>query len=102
MVLQEVGPLHMTEIGEDIAISKPQMTQSIDRLISLGMVKRQPDAKDRRKINIKLTATGKETLERLRQMMKSRMKAKMSFLTDDELDRLAGSLRNMADIFAKM
>ena len=101
-VLQESGPLHVTEIAEELAIAKPQMTHSTDKLISLGMIERQPDKQDRRKINIKLTTKGRETIEKLQQIMRDRMKEKLSFLTDDDLERLAASLRNMADIFAKV
>jgi len=101
-VLYEFGPLHMTEVGEEISISRPQMTHSTDKLISLGMVERQHDVKDRRKINIKLTAKGRETIKKIQQVIQSRIKEKLSSLDEDDLDRLAASLRNMADTFAKM
>jgi DNA-binding MarR family transcriptional regulator len=39
-VLEEQGVLHIAEIGDNIAISRAQMTHSIDRLLSLGMVER--------------------------------------------------------------
>jgi len=101
-VLHESGPLHMTEIGEEIAISRPQMTHSTDKLIDLGMIERQPDAKDRRKIKVSLTAKGEETIKKLHQFMKSRMQESLSSLSDNDLDRLSASLRTMVDIFMKI
>ncbi|MGB3128620.1 MAG: MarR family transcriptional regulator [Dehalococcoidia bacterium] len=101
-VLYEFGPLHMTEVGEEISISRPQMTHSTDKLISLGMVERQHDVKDRRKINIKLTNKGEKTIKKLQQFMKSQMKEKLSSLDEEDLDRLAASLKTMADTFTKI
>ncbi len=101
-LLYESGPLNMTEIGEEIAVSKPQMTHSTDKLISLGMIERQHDVKDRRKINIKLTNKGEKTIIKLHQSMKSQMKEKLSSLDEEDLDRLAASLKTMADIFTKV
>ena len=101
-MLYEIGPFHMTGIGDEIAISKSQMTHSTDKLISLGLIERHPDDQDRRKINIQLTAKGRETLEKLQQTTKDRLKAKLECLTDDDLDRLATSLRNMAEIITKV
>ena len=36
--LEEGGAMHIAEVGENMAISKAQMTHSIDRLMLLGMV----------------------------------------------------------------
>ena len=98
MVLREVGPLHMTEIGEDIAVSKPQMTQSIDRLISLGMVKRQPDAKDRRKINIGLTQKGRAINDACKKVVREGFEEKVSGLSEEELEEFADSLDRIREI----
>jgi len=100
-MLQGDEPINMSGIGDEIGISRSQMTHSIDRLISLGLIERQQDLRDRRKINIKLTTKGKEIIEKLQLILKSRMKAKLSSLSDDDLQRLVTSLRNLADILLK-
>lgn len=101
-MLEESRTLGMSEIGEDIAISQPQMTHSIDKLIKLGMIKRQPDTKDRRKVNIRLTTKGEEYLKKLGPIMKNRLESKLSVLTAKEVGRMAKSLREIADIFARL
>ena len=101
-MLRESGSLNMSEIGEGIAISQSQMTHSTDKLIKLGMVKRHPIARDRRKIHVKLTTKGKEYLEKLDPIMRSRMESKLSVLTDKDMERLTTSLRDVADIFTKL
>jgi DNA-binding MarR family transcriptional regulator len=101
-MLRENGPLSMNEIGEDIAISQPQMSHSTDKLIKLGMIERQGDTQDRRKINIRLTNKGKNYLIKIGPVMRNRMESKISMLTDRDMERLAKSLREISDIFTKL
>jgi DNA-binding MarR family transcriptional regulator len=101
-ILKEAGPLHVTEIGRKIAISKPQMTHSANKLIDLGMIEREVDEKDRRKINIRLTSKGNETIRKIKQEIRRILKAKLSTLSVSDLGKLKESLINMADIFAKI
>ncbi|MDD5510178.1 MAG: MarR family transcriptional regulator [Dehalococcoidales bacterium] len=101
-MLRESGPLSMSEISEEVVISRSQMTHSTDKLIKLGMIERQGDARDRRKVHIKLTHKGKEYLKMLDPIMRSRMESKLSVLTDKDMIRLAISLRDVAGIFTKL
>ena len=100
--LKESGTLHSSEIGDAISIAKPQMTQSIDKLIGMGMVEREPDTKDRRKISIRLTQQGRDTVERLDKIMKDFVRDKLTVLSDDELDKLAESFHYIAKTFSKL
>lgn len=102
-VLSEAsGTSHPAEMGDMMAISKPQMTQLIQTLIQLGMVRRKHNTKDRRKINILMTEKGSITLERAERLLKERMKAKLSSLKENDLEKLADSLGNMAEIILKI
>jgi DNA-binding MarR family transcriptional regulator len=96
------GASHASELGETVGIAKSQMTHSIDRLIELGMVRRQHDTKDRRRINIQLTQKGKTTLERAERLLKDRWRARLSSLQEGDLEKLADSLGNMAEILTKI
>lgn len=100
--LQESGTLYSSEIANAISIAKPQMTQSIDKLIGMGMVEREPDTKDRRKISIMLTPKGRDTAERLDNIMKDFVSDKLSILSDDELKKLAESFNYIAETFLKL
>ncbi len=100
-LLEEAGTMCSTEIGEIICIAKAQITHSIDKLSSLGLVERQADVKDRRKINIRLTQRGKHTLEKMDEAIKSGIKAKLSILNEDELVKLADAFQYIADTFSK-
>lgn len=100
-VLEEHGVLHIAEIGENMAISKAQMTHSVDRLLLLGMIKRQPDNKDRRKTNICLTGKGRSTIEKMDTLLRERIKQKLSSIGDDELEGIVRALKYLIVMFEK-
>ncbi|UCB43132.1 MAG: MarR family transcriptional regulator, partial [Dehalococcoidales bacterium] len=100
--LEEAGTLHVTEIGERLQIPKPQMTHLIDKLVSLDMVERQADVRDRRIINIALTSKSKTLLKKHKKMIESAIKETLSSLTDKELAELSTSLRKLRDILSKL
>jgi DNA-binding MarR family transcriptional regulator len=101
-LLDESGEMHITEIAEEMGIAKAQMTQSIDKLVALGLAKRQADRQDRRKINISLLPKGKQILNKIDPIIEQKMKYKLSTLSEAELKKLSESLRNIIDIFAKL
>ncbi len=100
--IEDSGTMHVTEIGDMLLISKPQMTRLIDELIDLGMVERQPDETDRRKINISLTPKGKATVERFRETIKGAIKARLASLPEKDLIELSTALKTVLDVGSKV
>lgn len=101
-LLEETGTLHIAEIGERLQIARPQMTHLIDRLVELGLAKRQPGTEDRRMINITLTTKGGTLIkEHEDQLRKATMEA-LSLLTVSELEELSASLRTLREILSKL
>ncbi|MCK4863150.1 MAG: MarR family transcriptional regulator [Dehalococcoidales bacterium] len=101
-ILKEEGTKHIAEIGERLQIPKPQMTHLIDRLQNLEIVIRQADTTDRRIINIMLTDKGRRIIEELDQVIKESIEAKLSILTEEELQELSVSLKRLGDILSKL
>ena len=56
------GSLPLSKIGERLMVHPTSVTNAIDRLEAQGLVKRLPDAADRRRTLAELTATGKDVL----------------------------------------
>lgn len=50
----------MSELGRRIGLSRAAITTLVDRLTDLGYVVRTPDAEDRRRMRVVLTAAGRE------------------------------------------
>jgi DNA-binding MarR family transcriptional regulator len=100
-LLVGTGTLTITEIGEKLQISRAQMTHLIDKLVALGLVKRQAGKADRRTINIVLTTKGKTTLEEQDNSMRSALKQTLTYLTAGELKGISASLTQLRDVFSK-
>lgn len=101
-ILQEEGTKYIAEIGERLQIPKPQMTHLIDRLEKLEIAARQADTTDRRMSNIMLTDKGRQIIEELDQVINESIKAKLSYLTEDELRELSVSLKKLGDILYRL
>ena len=101
-LLEDEGTLHVAEIGERLQVAKAQMSQLIDKLVSLGIVEREVDPEDRRTMNIRLTVPGKSLLEEHKKNVISAIQERMSSLTDAELEELSVSLRKTRDILSKL
>lgn len=101
-LLDQQSPLHVAQIGEQLQISKAQMTQLIDRLEELELVVRLADAEDRRSININLTEKGKEFVKEQEVNIINAVRENMSNLDEAELASLCSSLRNVRDTLLKL
>jgi DNA-binding MarR family transcriptional regulator len=101
-LLEEEGTLHVAEIGERLQIAKAQMTQLIDKLVTLNIVERKIDTADRRMTNIRLTNHGRTVLEKDKNTLINAIRESMSCLTDKELEELSDSLRKLRDILSKL
>lgn len=101
-LLAEEGPLHCVEIGRRLQIAKAQMTKLIDRLSALQIVERRIDSGDRRMINVKLTSTGIDLLNRRKDDLRRAIEISMSSLTDSELEEFSASIRKVHDILSRL
>ena len=101
-MLQHSGILPMSEIGRRLGLSKPHMTSLIDAMVNEGLVKRQPDDKDRRIINIIITKKGCTFLHNSRKMLKENLKKNLSSLSSSDCELLANSLENIRKVLLKL
>jgi DNA-binding MarR family transcriptional regulator len=81
--------MYITEIGDIIGITKPQMTATADKLIKMGFVKRIYEANDRRKIFLCLTPEGKSMAIKINQNIEVVMNQLLSDFSEEELSELA-------------
>ena len=101
-MLCESGPLPVSEIGKRLLISKPQMTPLVDRLISLGLVERSPDARDRRIIRVSVTGRGRKRLDECKALIGENLGRKLAVLTDVELKELSAALATLVEIGSRL
>ena len=101
-VLKKRGELPMSEIGRMVYISKSNMTSLIDKLVENGLAERLPDKNDRRVINIALTVKGNELLSEWRKHSNNEIKMNLATLSDEDLEKLYESFKNIKIILGKM
>jgi MarR family transcriptional regulator, organic hydroperoxide resistance regulator len=101
ILLQKENNLRVSEIGKRLDIAKAQMTQLISKLAGLNLIERRTNEFDRRTVNIALTRQGTTLILRFdRQVRKSALKT-ISLLSDDDLEKLSSSLKNLQDILVR-
>lgn len=59
------GPLTPVELSDRVGVKKASSTAVIQSLVERKLIRRTPDAGDRRKVNLSLTAKGNDLVERL-------------------------------------
>ena len=101
-MLNDTGPLPMSKIGERLFISKPYVTALVDKLTTQGLVERHPSSNDRRVTNIILTENGKEHLRDHKKLLRQSIQAKLSVLSEKEIEELSASLNGMRNILPKI
>lgn len=78
----------MSEIAEHFHIELPSATSLLNKLVTLQLVKRQQDEKDRRLVRIILTEEGNNMLAKAREEKEKHVTRLLSYLTEDEQQEL--------------
>jgi DNA-binding MarR family transcriptional regulator len=101
-VLKEEGTMHVAKIGDKLLIAKAQMTHLIEKLVELGFVEREMSPIDRRTMNISLTEKGRKFMDEQDSLIFNATRDNMVSLSDNEVEVLSVSLRNLRDVLFKM
>lgn len=87
-LLQQNGPLKMSELADDLHITAGAVTSASNHLIEHNYITRIWDEKDRRIIRLDLTNKGRSTLKELQNEGRIIMKSVFSDVSDDDLKML--------------
>lgn len=101
-VLMDTQGFAITDISRQLNISKQQMTNIIDKLLSAGYVSKEPDPKDRRRLVITISLRGKKLLEDHMEQFRQRFENHAQNLTLNERHELAQILRRYYELINKM
>ncbi len=90
-----LGPLSQRELGEKIFRTSGNVTMVVDNLERGGMVRRERDLGDRRRVAVRLTAKGKNTIRELLPRRVAAIRDEMAALTAAEQDELRRLCRKL-------
>jgi DNA-binding MarR family transcriptional regulator len=99
-VLAEENDQTVNDVGQKLAISRSQMTFATNFLVDLGLITRQHDDDDRRKIRIGMTLRGRWVTEELTKNIQREMARLLNDLSEAELIQLESGLQ-ILDKFSK-
>ncbi|WP_203257832.1 MarR family winged helix-turn-helix transcriptional regulator [Hyunsoonleella ulvae] len=97
---QKGNPATLSDIQERMINKMSNTTRLVDKLIKKGLVKKQINSTNKRKIDIKITTEGLNFLSQIDKLIDSKEVEIVSQLTDkeaSELIRLLSKLRLIAD-----
>ena len=78
------GPTGAATLAGNMAISRPSVTGLVDGLVARGLVTRESDTGDRRRIALALTADGAKLLETVETMLDERFTAILGSVSADD------------------
>ena len=93
---------HMSQVCRQLDLEKGSLTPVIDSLIELGLVNRERNHHDRRKINLALTGRGEELLSLHRRQAHRHLLAKMESLSEEEVARFSEAFAVIYEITLKL
>ncbi|WAM33686.1 MarR family winged helix-turn-helix transcriptional regulator [Caldicellulosiruptor morganii] len=89
MVLSENSqPMTMKDIAKELGISPSTLTGIVDRLVEKGIVNREPDNQDRRKLQVFLTEKGKNMVKKVTDFRTRVLEPVLKNLSHEEISLL--------------
>ena len=101
-IISDTNGLSISDISRQLNVSKQQMTNVIDKLLSAGYVTKEADTNDRRRLVITISLKGKKLLEDHVELFRQRFESQAQNLTNDERQELARILRRYYELINKM
>lgn len=90
---------NLTDLAEYIGVSLPSMSKLVDSLTYRGLVDRQPDVEDRRRVRLRLTDNGRNTLDVTLDAVKASFVSKLTLLERSEIDLIHRGLQHLHRLF---
>src|SRR6476620_2447493 len=94
--LDELEPTTVMDLAAHMGVTPATMSRAIDRLERKGYVVRLRDAKDRRRVHVRLTSTGVRVREASSVLDPERVDAVLARLSDEERRRAVEGLALLA------
>ncbi len=100
--LMDTQGLAIIDLSRQLNISKQQMTNVIEKLLTAGYVSKNPDPKDRRRFVVTISDKGEKLLAEHMEQFRQRFEIHARNLTTDERQELASILRRYYELINKM
>ena len=90
----------LRSLADRLRIGTSAASQQVERLVERGLVSRQEDAEDRRRIQLELTAVGTEAVDSVSTAARDYLHGLFERFTDEQLTVLSGALTMLVEAAA--
>ena len=90
----------LSELADSLGATLPTMSELVNRLVAAGMLAREQNPDERRRIRLTLTEAGDAALEDTIARAKAAMADHLSELNPDEIDRLGQAFGDLQRLLA--
>jgi DNA-binding MarR family transcriptional regulator len=89
----------VSELADYKQISRSSTSRTVDLLVNKGLVKRLPDAEDRRRVTLELTTEGYALMDRLFEFSRAWIAQKINILAEEDVETAIKGLEIMRTAF---
>ena len=89
----------LSDVADHIGITRASASTMVERLVQRNVVDRQEDPNERRHIMLKLTPTGSDLLEEMRNSTRQKIAELLDELTPEQLGHISAGLVLLGQVF---
>ena len=99
--LHQDGPASVGQLANNLGVTLPSVTATVDRLVQAGYVIRADDPTDRRRVINQLTPEGTALIRRLHEGKRTRLIAAIEQLSAEEIELFSQILAHLETILSE-
>jgi DNA-binding MarR family transcriptional regulator len=94
------GPLGLNELAKGLGLDKSTLSRTIDGLVNIGQVQRDPNPFDRRSVILNLTPQGRQTCDRINAQNDALFSRILGHIPDEEREIVMENFKMLIDAMA--
>lgn len=95
------GKTSVSALANCMHLSRPNISRSVDELVNMGLVVRQPEAADRRVISLSISSQGQALVANMLETIGAKMKSRLARLEIKETKAIASALTALQKAFVE-
>jgi DNA-binding MarR family transcriptional regulator len=99
--LEQHGPGHPTEIAATLSVKKNTLSELLDRMVRDGLVLRDHDPGDRRRITLRVTSAGRSAVAAFEKNMMANIRQYLGTLNAEDRRDLVRAIESLIRILAR-
>lgn len=98
--INRTGGCSLSEVGEHIGLEAPTASKLVDNLVKRGLIRRQEDPDDRRRVRLQISPKGKRSIDIAFEHTRKFLARRLAHLTEKEREDVTKATEILRDAFA--